>query len=154
MVAVLNRDLIDLINKRNTIKILATTDEDGLARAEWKEYLTVNEEGKLQYLELLETARSYKNFVRSLWFDKNISITLLGENQESYLIIGKPEKIHISGELFEEQYIYIREELGDVDLAAVCVIEPISIFDTTLAKRIQSQDSDKPIFRHLDRLIK
>ncbi len=154
MAAVLKKEIIDLINEKSTVKILATTDADGLPRGDVKEYLTVNTEGKLQYLELLETARSYKNFTRSLWFDQKISVTILGENKESYLIIGKPEKIHISGELYEEQYNYIREYLGDVDLAAVCIIEPLSILDTTLAKNMLEQDAKRPVFRHLDRLIK
>ena len=150
----LSKEVIDLINKKGSVKILATIDEQGIAQADEKEYLEVTKDGYIRYLELLETARSYKNFTRSLWFNQKISITIIGENKESYKIIGKPDRIYVSGDVYEEQYKWIRNELGDVDLAAICIVEPEEIYDVTLSRNILTQDIEYPIFKHLDRILK
>ena len=150
----LSKDVIDLINKKGSVKILATIDEQGIAQADEKEYLEVTKDGYIRYLELLETARSYKNFTRSLWFNQKISITIIGENKESYKIIGKPDRIYVSGDVYEEQYKWIRNDLGDVDLAAICIVEPEEIYDVTLSRNILTQDIEYPIFKHLDRILK
>ena len=150
----LSKEVIDLINKKGSVKILATIDEQGIAQADEKEYLEVTKDGYIRYLELLETARSYKNFTRSLWFNQKISITIIGENKESYKIIGRPDRIYVCGEAYEEQYKRIRNELGDVDLAAICIVEPEEIYDVTLSRNILTQDIEYPIFKHLDRILK
>jgi len=150
----LSKEVIDLINKKGSVKILATIDEQGIAQADEKEYLEVTKDGYIRYLELLETARSYKNFTRSLWFNQKISITIIGENKESYKIIGKPDRIYVSGDVYEEQYKWIRNDLGDVDLAAICIVEPEEIYDVTLSRNILTQDIEYPIFKHLDRILK
>ena len=154
MAVELMKEAADLIKLKGTVKILATVDENGIAHADEKNFLEVTEDGNITYPELLETSRSYKNFTRSLWFNRKISVTIIGENGENYKINGRPEKILVCGDLFEEQYKSIRKKLGDVDLAAVCIIKPEEITDVTLSKEILNQGTDKPIFKHLDRLLK
>ena len=143
-----------VISAQSSVKVLATVDSQGLAYAEEKEFLELTKEGNIIFLELLETSRTYKNFTRSLWFNKNISLTVIGEDKTSYRIIGKPVRILVNGAQYESYYKQVRELLGDVDLAAICVLEPVDVSDITLLNEIKKQDKELPIFIHLDRLLK
>lgn len=147
------RVLIDLINDHNTIKILATVDEQGQPHAVTKQFMRVLDNGHLIYLELLESSRSYKNFTRSLWYDQQVSITIVGNQGETWQIHGKPEKIIISGPVFERYYKIVRNQLGDVDLAAVCIIEPVALVNESFFYQFEQQETRQPIFKHLDRLV-
>jgi hypothetical protein len=42
--------------------------------------------------------------------------------------------------LFEIYYKQLRDQLGEVDLAAICVIDPLEIQDITLSNSIELQD--------------
>jgi hypothetical protein len=146
--------LIDLINDGNTIKVLATVNEQGHPHSAAKPFMQVLEQGYLAYLELLESSRSYKNFTWSLWYDQQVSITIAGNNGENWQIQGKPEKIIISGPIFEHYYQSVRKQLGDVDLAAVCLIKPELLINESFSYQFEQQEKRQPIFKHLDRLVK
>ena len=154
MAIVLRQEVIDIVSSAETVKILATVDEKKVPYAEEISFAEIRPDGKIQFLELLETARSYKNFTRSLWFGEPITITLIGSDKTSYRIVGIPEQIKVCGDEFEENYRKVRKELGDVDLAAVCIIDPISAEEITLRKKVKEQDEAHPVFKHLDRIAK
>lgn len=143
--------VIELINNRESIKVLATLDENGAPHTAVKQSLHINQEGQIVYLELLESSRTFKNITRSLWHDQYVSITVNGDDT-SYIIKGKPVRIHICGSLFEQHYTSVRERLGDVDLAAVCIIEPDEVGNQTYRERLEQQEERNPFFKHLDRL--
>lgn len=151
MAVVWEQKVIELINNRESVKLLATLDEDGAPHTAVKQSLHINQEGQIVYLELLESSRTFKNLTRSLWHDQYVSITVKSEGV-SYRIKGKPVRIHICGPLFEEHYISAREQLGDVDLAAVCIIEPDEVGNQTYRERLEQQEAKQPFFKHLDRL--
>ncbi|MFZ1642282.1 MAG: pyridoxamine 5'-phosphate oxidase family protein [Candidatus Contendobacter sp.] len=150
----LHQELIDLINDYGTIKVLATVDEKGQPHSVVKQFMHVLENGNFVYLELLESSRSYKNFTRSLWYNQRVSITVVGGKGEHWQIKGKPEKIIISGPVFERYYKYARKRLGDVDLAAVCIVEPEELVNESFYYCFEQQENQQPIFKHLDRLVK
>lgn len=150
----INKEIEEIINHKDTNKVLVTLNENGLPHAVVKQSIRVSDEGKLVYLELLESSKSYKNFTRSLWFNQKVVISISGKNGKSYQIKGIPEKILISGPIFEKYYINIREQLGDVDLAAVCIIAPEELTDESYVTRSSEQESRQPIFKHLDRLAR
>ncbi len=150
----INKEIEEIINHEDTSKVLVTLNENGLPHAVVKQSIRVSDEGKLVYLELLESSKSYKNFTRSLWFNQKVVISISGKNGKSYQIKGMPEKILISGPIFEKYYINVREQLGDVDLAAVCIIDPEELTDESYATRFSEQESKQPIFKHLDRLAR
>jgi hypothetical protein len=154
MISEINKEIKEIINHKDTVKVLVTLNEDGLPHAVVKQSIRFSDEGKIVYLELLESSKSYKNFTRSLWFNQKVVISISGKNGKSYQIKGTPEKIIISGPIFEKYYINIREQLGDVDLAAVCIIDPEELKDESYAKRFSEQESRQPIFKHLDRLAR
>jgi predicted pyridoxine 5'-phosphate oxidase superfamily flavin-nucleotide-binding protein len=152
MAVQLTQDIIDLIEDKETTKVLATLDADGFPHAVVKQSLQPGEDGTLLYLELLESSLTNRNLVRSIWFNQKVSIALTGKNGQSYQIKGKPVKTHITGPVFQKHYLAVRERLGDVDLAAVWVIEPEEITDESFARRKAEEEAAHPLFRHLDRL--
>lgn len=148
------REVTELLNDEESVKVLSTVGEDGFPHAVVKQSIQINEDGLIEYLELLESSQSYKNFTRSLWFNGRVSVTVKGNGGLSYQIKGRPLRIAVCGPVFEKHYTSIREKLGDVDLAAVCVIDPEEVLEQSYRVRLHEQETDRPIFKHLDRLAK
>ncbi len=146
--------LAALLGKADTVKILVTTDEEGAPHAVVKDSLRLDEQHRLIYLELLESSRTNKNMVRSIWFNRAVAVAVAGANGESYQIKGKPVKAIVSGPLFRKYYQQIREQCDDADLAAVWVIEPENIIDQSFPVRRRQEEASHPYFKHLDRLAK
>lgn len=150
----LEQELRELINRRDVIKVLATTGEDGSPHAVVKQSIQVNERGEIEYLELLESSESYRNVTRSLWFNQRVSVTVKGDGDASFQIKGRPVRIRICGPEFEQRYREVRARLGDVDLAAVCIIIPEEVREESYSVRFREQSDRLPVFAHLDRLAK
>ncbi len=141
-----------LLQDKETLKVLVTTDENGTPHAVIKQTLHLDEDGRLAYLELLESSQTNKNLVRGIWFDRKVSVVLKGKDGESFQIIGKPVKAVITGQEFQKHYVDIRRELGDVDLAAIWLIEPENFREETFQVRKAQEEARHPLFKHLDRL--
>ncbi len=150
----LDPDVAGLLADPSTVKVLATADEYGIPHAVIKQSLHLGADGNLVYLELLESSRTNQNMVRSIWYNRRVAIVLKGKQGESYQIKGKPVRAIISGPVFQQHYISIRQRLGDVDLAAVWVIEPEEVIDESYVVRKAREESLHPHFQHLDRLAK
>lgn len=154
MAAKLTQEIIDLLKDTETTKVLATLDASGFPHAVVKQSLQPGDDGTILYLELLESSRTNKNLVRSIWFDQKVAVAVSGKGGRSYQIKGKPVKTHVTGPVFQEHYTAIRERLGDVDLAAVWVIEPEEVIEETFAARKAEEERKHPFFTHLDRLAR
>jgi hypothetical protein len=154
MAAQLSQEQIAIINDQQTHKVLATVDENGVPHVVFKQSIHVAEDGNIHYLELLESSRSNHNLVRAIWFDRKVSIVVKGADKQSFQIKGQPLEVHVTGPLFEQHYVGIRQKLGDVDLAGVWVIEPQEVIDENFLIRKAEEEAKHPLFRHLDRLAK
>ena len=154
MAANLSKEIIDLITDTDSIKVLATLDEFGFPHVAVKQSLQVGEDGNILYLELLESSRTNRNLVRSIWFDQKVAVAIKGKGGQSFQIKGKPVKTHITGPVFQHHYTAIRELFGDVDLAAVWVIEPEEVINGSFTVRKAEEEGKHPFFSHLDRLVK
>jgi len=150
----LDSDVAGLLADPSTVKVLVTVGEDGTPHAVIKQSLHLDAEGNLVYLELLESSRTNRNMVRSIWYNRRVAILLKGKQGESYQIKGTPVKAIVSGPVFQQHYTRIRYQLGDVDLAAVWVIEPEAVIDESYAVRKAQEESLHPHWLHLDRLAK
>lgn len=150
----LDQHIAGLFQDDGTVKVLATTDENGIPHATIKQTLHVDDDGNLVYLELLESSRTNKNLLGSLWFNRKVAVTIKDRNNQSYQITGKPVKTIVAGPVFQEYYVNIRKKLGDTDLAAVWIIEPEAVYNQTFAVRREREEKLHPIFKHLDRLAK
>jgi predicted pyridoxine 5'-phosphate oxidase superfamily flavin-nucleotide-binding protein len=154
MATKLNKTIRDLFADPETTKVLATVDEHGVPHVVVKQSLQVDQDGNLLFLELLESSRTNRNLVRSIWYDRTVAVSIRGTSGASFQIKGKPIKTHITGPVFLKHYQAVRERLGDVGLAAVWIVEPDEVHDESFAAR-QAKESEKhPTFRHLDRLVR
>jgi uncharacterized protein len=154
MASLMTETIRELFAHPDSTKVLATVDEHGIPHVVVKQSLQVDESGNLLFLELLESSRTNRNLVRSIWYDRTVAVSIQGLSGASYQIKGKPVKAHITGPVFLKHYQEVRERLGDVELAAVWVIEPEEVTDESFAVR-QAEEAEKhPLFRHLDRLAR
>src|SRR6266540_2037257 len=110
MAVQLGQEIIELLTDKETIKVLATTDQNGVPHVVLKQTFQLGEDGNLLYLELLESSRTNKNLVRSIWFKRKVAIALKGKNGQSFQIVGKPLKVVVAGPVFQEHYVKIREK--------------------------------------------
>jgi hypothetical protein len=148
----LSKEVADLINDHESIKILATTDEKGVPHTAFKRCLTVLEDGNLAFAEVFEGSQTNINLVRSLWFDKEVELTIRGKNGAIFQIRGKPYKYIYTGPLFKKFYLAARKKWGqDSELAGVWVIIPEEVRDETYEVRKKVEDELHPFFKHFDR---
>lgn len=152
MAAALEQKVVELLNDVNSVKVLATTDKEGSPHVTFKNSIRAREDGYIQYWELIETSKTNKNMVNSIWFHKQVAINVYADGV-SYQIKGIPYKAIISGKEFEEAYKQVRERFKDGDLSTVWLIEPLQITEETFQKRKAQEEEQHPILKHLDRLL-
>lgn len=140
------------LTKPDTVAVLATINNDGTPHTALLESARLTENGALEYLELLESSRGYRNLTASLWFNKTVSVLVSTPDGTRFQIIGVPDRITVCGAYFEDRYRQIREKRGDVDLAAVCSIKILEIEDDSFAVKFAQQESVRPFYKHLDRI--
>lgn len=150
----LEQNVIDLLKDNKTIKVIATSDKNGVPHVVFKGSIGTDAEGNITYLELLESSKTNSNLVNSIWFKRKVAITAKAEDGTSIQIKGTPIQCAITGPLFEHHYKLVREKLGDVDLAAVWVIEPEEVREETFQVRKEEEEHNHPLLIHLDRLAK
>ncbi len=147
----LDERVIALLRDAESVKVLATVDADGTPHVVVKQSLSADEAGNLVHLELLESSRTNRNLVRAIWFGGRVAVTVR-RGDACWQIKGRPVRAHVAGPVFQREYARLRERLGDVDLAAVWVIEPEEAVDQAWRERAQREASAHPHFVHLDRI--
>jgi hypothetical protein len=145
-------EIREALNKAESIKLLVTASPEGEAHAAFKDSMALREDGLLEYDEIIETSRSNRNMLHSLWFKKKITVALLYAGR-SFLIKGLARRSIISGQKFKESYLKNQEKNGDMDMSAVWLIEPVEWEETSLGKRASEEERAHPLLRHLDRLL-
>lgn len=150
----LEKEIIDIITDEKALKVLATTDKEGVPHVVFKGSVNVDKEGNLIYLELLEASKTNSNLVNSIWFKKKVAVTVKSEDGTSVQIKGTPIRCVITGPVFEHYYKLISQRLKDADLAAVWIIEPEEVREETYKIRKAEEESSHPLLIHLDRLAK
>ena len=148
----LSTEILQLLDHPGTTKVVATTDEFGIPYAITSSFLQAGDAGELVHLELLEKSATNRNLLRSLWFDKKVSVTLAAPDGRSFVIQGRPVRALISGPVFRGHYEKVRA-LQDADLAAVWLIEPEEVVNETFAERKLAEETAFPFSVHLDRLV-
>lgn len=154
MAVAISQEVKEIILDKDTIKVLASVDLDGNPHVVAKGSLSVNDEGKIVYLELLESSKTNKNLIGSLWFEKKVAINVISKDRRSFQIKGKPIKTLVAGRVYEEYYKKAQEKNKDNDLAAVYFIEPEEVIEETYFARKEIEGKKHPLYIHLDRLAK
>ena len=151
IMSIINEELKSLIENKNSIKVVSSQDRNGEINSAPKGSLQISADNELTYVEVLESSKSYSNAVYSIWFDKNVSVLVIGEDKESFLIHGRIKKILTCGREYEEYYSKYQEAKG-FDIAAVVKIKAEDVLDLNLAKGIERQKKEHPFFSHYDSL--
>ena len=148
----LHEGVAALLRDPEAIKVLGTADENGVPHVVRKGSLTLLDDGNVAYGEALDSSQTNKNMVRSIWFDKTVSITVI-KGDVSYQIKGRPYKCVITGPLFHEFLLRARRRKGpDADVQSVWIITPDEVRVQTSAVRREEEATRRPYFnRHLDR---
>jgi hypothetical protein len=148
----LPKKIVDLINDPGAIKVIATSDEEGNPHTAFKESLTVLDDGNLAFGEEFEGSQTNVNLVRSIWFKKDVELTVRDKNGTTFQIKGKPYRFVHAGPLFKKFYLAEREKRGpDSELAGIWIITPEEVKDETYEVRKKEEDEKHPFFRHFDR---
>jgi|WetSurMetagenome_2_1015567.scaffolds.fasta_scaffold00013_50 hypothetical protein len=152
MVAYKNEIVSSVLETAGAEGTVTTTDEQGNPYSVVSPFLHLNEDGFLVHLELLETSRTNRNLLHSLWFDRHVVVSVAGRDGRNIVIRGVPAKATISGPVFRKYYEQARNALGDADLATVWFIAPYEVINETYAVRKEEEEARYPFSIHIDRL--
>ncbi len=153
MPIVLAPRLTRLLADRGAVKVLATSDRSGRPHAVLVPDLHLRADGRLVHLERIESSRTQKNLVASLWFDRPVAVTV-AHGGESWEIEGRAVKVLIAGPEFRDHYERVRESSPEADLAAAWIVEPTAATELTYEVRRAFHEVAHPFSTHLDRLAR
>ena len=154
MAVKINEELKSILNDKNTLKLLASVDTEGVPHVTVKNSINVSKKGELYYLEFFENSKTNKNLIGSLWFNKIVAINIISGDKRSFLIKGRVLRTAIAGREFEEFYKSSQTQDKDNDLSAVYYIDADEITEETFAARREEEAKKNALYIHLDRLIK
>lgn len=151
----ITEEVKEIINDKETVAVISAVGKNGNPFSEVSKKLTIWKDERIAYYELLESSQLQKNLVYSLWFDKEIIISLIGKNGKNYSVIGKPYQALIAGHEFEAEYIEAQEEFGErTDLSTVWLIDVISITEDTYEVAKTKEEREHPYLMHMDHIYK
>lgn len=143
-----------LLSVPHAVRVLATAGPDGEPHAVLAPTLELDERGRILYLEPLESSRTQRDLVASIWFERPVVIVVADRDGATWRIRGRVRKAHVAGPVFRERYERRRADDAGADLAAVWEIEPQGISDESPATLRRRQDAERPFFKHLDAIAR
>jgi hypothetical protein len=145
----------EVISQEGNRVIISAIGKDGALFSEVGVKVTVNQDGRLAYYELLESSQMQKNLVYSLWFNKAVSLIVIDKDGRNYHLTGKIYRAWISGRDFEEEYTKVLEELGsEADLSTVWLIEVEDFLETTYETSREIEKQEHPYLMHWDHIVR
>ena len=145
--------LRDALKTEGARAFIATASEDGTPHLEENARIRLDEDGRLEILELDEYSLTNRNLVRSIWFAKRVAV-LVRTGETAVKAVGKPYKAIITGPRFEAHYRAIQEESADAELSTVWLIDIEAVTDERPeARRVRDNAGRLPL-THLDRIAK
>ncbi|AEF86096.1 hypothetical protein TREPR_0167 [Treponema primitia ZAS-2] len=150
--SILTREIIDLIQSDKSIKIIATTDEQGSPHAVAREDFLVLDDGLIVFAEWRESSRTNSNLVRAIYFGNYVSLSVFNDRGHSFQIKVKPVRFDFYSPLFKQFFAAIRKKRGDdSDITGLWYLAPVDIRNENPEIRKKEEDVLHPHFRYLDR---
>ncbi|HLA26908.1 MAG TPA: hypothetical protein VJZ49_03320 [Syntrophales bacterium] len=146
-------ELRGLLEDPESVKVLTTTDKDGVPNTVFKASLTALDDDFLAYVELFESSRSQKNMLQSLWFKKPVAMAVC-KGGLAYQIKGEPYRFVIEGPLRDSFFQQVWKRIPEVNPSGVWLIRPKEIIDEsykTQQKKEQSRINYSIWFQYLGR---
>lgn len=151
----LSAEVKQAVLDKDSIKVIATISKEGIVHVTAKDSITVDENGRIKFLELLEKSQTQKNLVYALWFNKQVAINIITKDKKSYQIKGIPYKAVTGSHVFQEAYTDVQNHLGeDVDLSAIWLIDVDEVQEETFWAKREELEKEYPYELHIDRLVK
>jgi hypothetical protein len=147
---ILSDDVLRCLDDERTIKVVVASDDDGVPHPVVKGSLRA-EGGDLVYLDFIESSRANRHMTAALWFDRKVSVLILGADGRSFRITARPLRAVTSTRRFGEYYREAKEKYGQ-DLATAWILRPLETSEGTLQKRVEEEARRRPYFKHLDNL--
>jgi hypothetical protein len=155
MAIALTENAAAALRSPDAVKLVATVGKEGEPHIAVKETLTLLNDGTIAFYELIETSKTQKNLVYSLWFSKQVSVLALTRDDKSYLIKGVPYRAITAGGAFLKAYEEVQARYGpNADLSAIWLIPPEWEREGTLAVRRADEEAAHPYEIHIDRIAK
>lgn len=155
MTAIVNDELRKILKDKDTIKVIASVDTEGVPHVTAKGSIALTEDEKqIVYLELLEGSRTNKNLTAAIWWNKKVAINVISKDKVSYQIKGTPAKTLIAGSEYEKYYILAEQRNPENDLAAVYYIDIEEIVNESYQVRLAEEKQKHPLYIHLDKLAR
>jgi hypothetical protein len=149
----IKEEALALLGDQNSLKILATIDENGAPYLTPKGSLRF-EDNRLLHWEILESSKTNRNLTRALWFDKTVSALAIAPDRRAYSFKLKPIRNVVSGKLFGKHYEEAAAKFNGRGIAGVWIYEILSVSDQSAKTRIAEEKAARPYFTHLDQIAK
>ena len=144
-----------LLEEKETISVISAVGKNGNPISQVGRKLTMWGKGRIAYYEFLESSQMQKNLVYSIWFEKEVALSLLGKNSEIYRVSAKPYQALIAGHRFEEAYINAQEEFGEeTDLSTVWLLDVTAVEDDTYEAAREKEKKEHPYLMHMDHIYR
>lgn len=151
----ISEELKDILSRKDTIAVVSAVGKDGTPYSEVSRKLTIWNDNQIAFYEYLESSQLQKNLVYSIWFNKEVSISLITGDGRNYVLKGKLYQALIAGHIFEREYIQAQEEFGDnTDLSTVWLIDVISWSEETYEVAKKKEEAEHPYLMHMDHIYK
>lgn len=148
-------EITEVINDKDTIAVISAVGKSENPFSEVSKKLTVWGDDRIAFYEFLESSQLQKNLVYSIWFDKEVVISLITKNGRNFAITGKIYQALIAGHEFEAEYIKVQEEFGErTDLSTVWLIDVISVTEETYEVAKTREEQEHPYLMHMDHIYK
>lgn len=137
----LSKEITEILREPGTVKVLTTTDENGVPHSVIKASLVALDGESLGYIEMIERSRTYKNILRNCWDKKLVSICVYNEKKGvSYQIKAEPYKYEEVGPVWDEFLKETWERFPDSDPKCVWILKPKEVINEDLKVRKEAED--------------
>lgn len=151
----ITEEIEKIINDKETVSVISAVGKNGNPVSQVGKKLTLWEDGRIAYYEFLESSQLQKNLVYSIWFGKEIIISLIGKDGKNYSVVGKPYQALIAGHVFEAEYEKTQEEFGEkTDLSTVWLIDIVRVTEDTYEVAKEREEKEHPYLMHMDHIYK
>ena len=137
----LSEELAEIFHDPKTVKVLVTSDDNGVPHPVFKGSLTLLDDGMIAYSELIERSRTYKNMLNNYWKKKEVAIALYNEGRGAFQVKGRPHRFIIEGPIWDRFLEETWKVLPEADPAGVWIIEPLAVenLDYSLRRNEEEQ---------------
>lgn len=144
----------ELFNNSSTLKVIATENRNRRVNIDFRHHLYIDSIGRIIILENTEYSSLNCNLIYSLWFNKDVVISIISENQQSYEFQAKIVRNIISGQEFKSACEWLADEYELFDLSSIWILEPLEIRNSSHTMEKISEEQNMPMIAHLDRLAR